>query len=45
VQRFDDGATIDRPRPDPPVSRVREVSARQNRWKILSRICSGMPSP
>ena len=29
----------------PPVSRVREVSARQKRWKIFSRICGGMPSP
>ena len=27
------------------VARAREVSARQKRWKILSRICGGMPSP
>ena len=42
-------ATIDEtmasPRPDPPVSRVRDVSARQNLWKIYSRIWGGMPSP
>nr|RZI34131.1 hypothetical protein BJQ95_03595 [Cryobacterium sp. SO1] len=38
-------ATIARPRPLPPVSLALEVSARQKRWKILSRICGGMPSP
>ncbi len=38
-------ATMARPRPKPPVSRLRLVSSRANAWNTEARCASGMPSP